>query len=243
MEGIHTKPHIAPERQVETRGVAKTWLAELESIQSLIDAGNTEEASERGKGLREQALKLHDGLTSRVSALLSIIYEAHGEQELQRVLNVVMKPESMDPNGKISFRQKVENIMRFTRCHLLPFTVIEDEEKVTFMPNPCPSGARLIRAGHYESPRNNSIVRDIGPMTYGRAEMPIYCCHEPAMEISSALRTGAPIFIVDPPRDIGISPCKIYDYKDPASIPEKYFQRLGLSKPEGVIASSVRSTS
>ncbi len=229
---------IAPERQLETRGVAKAWVAELESIQSLIDAGNGDEAGERAKALREQALTLHDGLMSRVSALLTIIYEAHGEQELQRVLNIVMKPESMDPDGNIPFREKVENIMRFTRCHLLPFTVTEDEEKVTFMPDPCPSGARLIRSGHYESPRNNSMVRDVGPITYGRAELPIYCCHEPAMELSSALRTGVPLFIVDPPEDVGISPCKIYVYKDPASIPEQYYQRLGLSKPEDLIVSS-----
>jgi hypothetical protein len=229
---------IAPERKIETRGVAGRWVEELKKIQLLIDEGLVAEAGQRAHTLREQALELHDGLMSRVSALLSVVYEDYGDEELKRILNIVMKPESMDPDGKIPFREKVENIMRFTRCHLLPFTVTEDEEKVTFMPDPCPSGARLIRSGHYDSPRNNAIVRDAGPLTYGRAQLPVYCCHEPAMELSSVLRTGVPLFIVDPPEDVGISPCKIYVYKDPAQIPEGYYQRLGLEKPEDLIAVS-----
>ncbi|MFK8020020.1 MAG: hypothetical protein AB8B86_09655 [Pseudomonadales bacterium] len=234
---------IAPERKIVTRGVGKRWVAELEQVKLLIDSGRGRRASERVHNLREQALTLHDGMMSRVSALLSILYEDHGDAELQRVLNIVMKPEAMDPDGKLPFREKVENIMRFTRCHLLPFTVTEDDEKVTFMPDPCPSGARLIRNGHYESPRNNAIVRDTGPLTYGRAELPVYCCHEPAMELSSVLKTGIPLFIVDPPEDVGISPCKIYVYKNPANIPEHYYKRLGLDKPEDLIASSRNTNS
>lgn len=228
----------APERQIETLGVGKSWVSELEQVQTLIDSNAGEQASERVHKLRAQALELHDGMMSRVSALLSILYNNHGERELLRVLNIVMKPEAMDPDGKISFREKVENIMRFTRCHLLPFTVTEDEEKVTFMPDPCPSGARLIRQGHYDEPRLDAIVQDQGPITYGRKSLPVYCCHEPAMELSSALKTGVPLFIVDPPSDVGISPCKIYVYKKPADIPQHYYQRLGLNKPDDLIASS-----
>lgn len=228
----------APERKVEIQGVAERWNVELDAIKDLIGAGSDTEACERANRLREEALALHDSVMSRVVALLSIVSRDHTPEELNWVLSEVMRPEAMDPDGKIPFREKVENIMRFTRCHLLPFTVSEDDEKVTFMPNPCPSGARLIREGHYEAPRNNAIVRDVGPLTYGRKEFPVYCCHEPAMELSSALRTGVPLFIVDPPEDVGFSPCKIYVYKDPTEIPEKYYQRLGLKKPEDLIAIS-----
>jgi len=229
---------VAPERRVETRGTAQRWNVELDVIKELIEAGSGSTACERSRALRIEALALHDGMMSRVAALLSLLYEAHGEGELTRVLNQVMKPESMDPDGNLPFREKVENIMLFTRSHLLPFTVTEDAEKVTFMPDPCPSGARLIREGHYDSPRNGAIVRGSGPMTYGRSDLPVYCCHEPAMEMSSVLRTGVPLFIVDPPEDVGITPCKIYVYKKPAQIPEAYYKRLGLKKPEDLIANS-----
>lgn len=228
----------APERQVKTKGVAARWIAELDSIDELIGEGNAAETITRAGVLREEALALHDGIMSRVVALLSIIYEDHGEDKLAWVFSQVMKPESMDPDGTLPFREKVENIMLFTRSHLLPFNVTEDDDKVTFMPDPCPSGARLIREGHYEEPRNNAVIRHSGALTYGRAEMPVYCCHEPAMELTSALRTGVPLFIVDPPEDVGITPCKIYVYKDPAQIPEAYYERLGLKKPDDLIAAS-----
>jgi hypothetical protein len=229
---------IAPERQVETAGVAQRWQAEIVTISGLIDEGASVAAAERAGVLRLEALSLHDGLMSRVAALLSQVYESHGEDTLNTVLQRVMNPGAMDPDGRIPFREKVENIMCFTRSHLLPFTVTEDAEKVTFMPNPCPSGARLIQAGHYESPRSGAIVRGAGPLTYGREDFPVYCCHEPAMELSSILSTGIPLFLVDPPDDVGISPCKVHVYKDPAQIPEHYYQRLGLSKPEDLIARS-----
>lgn len=233
-----TDYELAPERDIETDGVAAQWKQMLAHIQSLIDEGSHGAAGASAHALRDEALVLHDGLMSRVSALLSIVYDQFGDTELQRVLNIVMKPEAMDPDGKLPFREKVENIMTFTRCHLLPFSVTEDEEKVTFMPDPCPSGARLIRNGHYEAPRNNAMVSDVGPLTYGRAELPVYCCHEPAMELSSILKTGVPLFLVDPPEDVGISPCKIYVYKNPEDIPERYFERVGLAKPAHLIASS-----
>ncbi len=228
----------APEREVVTDGVAQLWVNELTAIEKLIVAEEEDEAVTRSRRLRTEALALHDGLMSRVTALFSILYERHDGDALNWVLSRVMRPEAMDPDGTLPFREKVENIMMFTRSHLLPFTVVEDEEKVTFMPDPCPSGARLIRAGHYESPRNNAIVKERGALTYGRKELPIYCCHEPAMELSSAQRTGIPLFIVDPPEDVGISPCKVYVYKRPAEIPEEYYQRLGLDKPEDLIAVS-----
>lgn len=229
---------IAPERQVETRGVAAKWNAELDTIENFIDAELNTKACEHANALRAEALALHDGIMSRVTALLTIVYEKNGDQDLQWVFSQVMKPESMDPDGTLPFREKVENIMLFTRSHLLPFSVSEDHEKVTFMPNPCPSGARLIRDGHYENPRNNAIVNDAGPLTYGRKHLPIYCCHEPSMELSSTLRTGVPLFIVDPPEDVGISPCKIYVYKEAAQIPQEFYKRLGLKKPEDLIAVS-----
>ena len=228
----------APERNVVTKGVGRQWATELQDIVSKIEAGELDGQADRARAIRDAALIIHDGVMSRVVAMLSAVYQDHGDKDLLWVFGEVMKPEAMDPDGKIPFRKKVENIMTFTRCHLLPFSVTEDDEKVTFMPNPCPSGARLIRAGHYQTPRNNAVVRDVGPLTYGKKEMPIYCCHEPSMELVSAMRTGVPLFIVDPPEDVGISPCKIYVYKKPANIPEEYYQRLGLAKPDDLIASS-----
>jgi hypothetical protein len=229
---------IAPERMVVTKNIAKQWVAELDEIKALVENNANGEAVASIKDLHGRALALHDGLLSRVSALLSILYEDYGESVLQDTLIEVMQPGAMDPEGVLPVRDKVLSIMHFTRSHLLPFKVIEDSEKVTFMPDPCPSGARLVQGGHYEAPRNNAIVKGSSPLTYGRKDLPVYCCHEPAMEMGSAIKFGIPLFIVDAPEDVGITPCKIYVYKNPVDIPDKYFERLGLKKPEDLIATS-----
>jgi hypothetical protein len=223
---------IAPERLVQVDGLAEQWQAKIKDIKSLLETGESSNACRLARELYTHALGVHDGMMSRVSALLSILYENYGEDVLAKVLDKVMRPETMDPGGKLPFREKVEKIIHFTRVHLLPSKIVEDDEKVTFMPDPCPSGARLVRGGHYEAPRNGVYVKGPGPLTYGRKDLPVYCCHEPAMEISSIRKNGVPIFIVDPPEDIGVTPCKVYIYKNPRDIPAAYYQRLGVSKPD-----------
>jgi hypothetical protein len=121
--------------------------------------------------------------------------------------------------------------MHFTRVHLQPFGLVEDDEKITFRCAVCPSGGRLLREGHYESPRSNLHIAGPTPLTYGRDELPIYCCHEPVMERASIEATGVPLFIVEPSERLGEEPCLTYLYKDPANIPERFYTRLGLAKP------------
>lgn len=228
----------APERAIDKKNSVERWRIDVEQIKVLIESTQGAEAELTCRRLREDALQVHDGMMSRVTALLTLMYNEYGDDQLAEVLRRSMKPEAMDPDGTLPFREKIEKIIHFNRAHFQAFTLLEDDEKVTFIPDPCGSGARLIREGHYQSPRSGAMVRGPSPLTYGRDDLPVYCCHEPAMEMSSVLRTGVPIFIVDPPKDVGITPCKIYVYKDPANIPVSYFQRIGLERPTDLIAVS-----
>ena len=227
----------APERAVKTDTLLDGWSATLEQLGKLVEQGDVNDAIALNRDWYNEALAAHDGMMSRVNGLLSEYYRAHGTDATLTLLQEVMDVTAFDPDGTLPFKEKVEKLVYFTRVHLLPFALVEDDEKVTFMPDPCPSGARLIRAGHYEAPRNAAIVTDSGPATYGMDSLPVYCCHEPAMEISSWLHTGTPVFIVDPPEQgLGVTPCKIYVYKNKADIPARFYQRLGLQKQGDVIA-------
>lgn len=228
----------APERKISAYGVVDGWKNEISLINNAIDDGKYDLADQSARSLHSDALAFHDGMMSRVAAILSELYRSYGDQVVQQTLQKVMDPSAIDPDGKLPFKEKVEQLIFFTRVHLLPFNVTEDDEKATFMPDPCPSGARLIRGGHYEAPRNGAKVIEVGPLTYGQSDFPIYCCHEPAMEISSVLNTGVPVFIVDPSEQLGITPCKVYVYKRNEDIPASYFERLGLKKPQDLIAKS-----
>jgi hypothetical protein len=165
---------------------------------------------------------------SRVSALLSWIGRRLGNDAIEEALGKAM---NSDMIGNAGFRERAEALMHFTRVHLQPFALEEDDEKLTFLCAVCPSGGRLLREGHYESPRDDLYVEGSSPLTWGRERLPAYCCHEPVMERASATLHGAPLFIVEPSDDLGAVPCKTYLYKDASKIPERYYTRVGLKKP------------
>ena len=133
--------------------------------------------------------------------------------------------------GTQSFRERAEALMHFTRVHLQSFDLLEDDEKITFRCRICPSAGRMIAAGHYEAPRSDLMVQGPHPLTYGRDEIPVYCCHEPIMEADSFESTGVPLFIVDHAERLGFEPCNTYLYKNADDIPERLYTRLGLEKP------------
>jgi hypothetical protein len=99
--------------------------------------------------LAQEMLAEHDQRMWHVTELMSQLYREQGGASLQDVLVKVMDPAMLDPDGDKTFKERVEALVAFTRCHLLPFSVCEDDEKVTFRPEVCPSGTRLIQQGAY----------------------------------------------------------------------------------------------
>ncbi|WP_153764441.1 hypothetical protein [Endozoicomonas sp. OPT23] len=229
-----------PERDVDFKQTMPLWQQYLADIKAACEAEDTDSTVSLTETLIEKALTTHDGMMSRVACLTSLFHGLCGEEATMTLLQEVMQPEGMDPDGTLPVKEKILQLITFTRSHLLPFRLVEDDEKFTFMPDPCPSGGRLVQMGHYEAPYNNSLVKEASSLTYGRKDFPVYCCHEPAMEVASILKTGRPVFVVQTPEDgrIGFSPCKIHIYKDPCDIPDHYFERIGIERPENLIARS-----
>ena len=222
-------PETAPERCADFADAAERWRAEAREIEAAVRAGDSPRALDRARALHDEALRCHDRGMSRVTALLSWIAEHEGPDAVEAALEVAM---ASDLLGDASFRERAEALMHFTRVHLQPFELREDDEKLTFLCPVCPSGGRLLREGHYDPPRSGARVQGPRPLTWGRPELPVYCCHEPVMERASARSTGVPLFVVDPSDRLGEEPCPTYLYKDPADIPERFYRRLGLEKPK-----------
>ena len=142
---------------------------------------------------------MHDRGMSRVLALLSWIGREQGQEAVGPALEKAM---SSDLLGDASFRERAEALMHFTRVHLQPFKLEEDDEKLTVLCAVCPSGGRLLREGHYDAPRDGLMIEGPSPLTYGRESLPAYCCHEPVMESGSIEKTGVPLFIVEPSENL-----------------------------------------
>ncbi len=221
----------APERGGDGSDPVPRWKVEAEAILEAIEAGDASSALARAERLHEDALVRHDRGISRVSALLSWIGRRKGADGVGAALHEAMSAEML---GDASFRERAEALMHFTRVHLQPVPLEEDDEKLTFACASCPSGGRMIAAGHYDAPRDDFVVTGPHPLTYGRDEIPVYCCHEPIMEMDSIERTGVPLFVVEPAERLGFETCKTYLYKRPEDIPERYYARLGLDKAEAL---------
>lgn len=220
---------VAPERGGDGSDPVPRWKEAANEIFGAIESGDAAGANEKATALHADALTRHDRGMSRVSAILSFIGRAAGTDAVGDALHEAM---SSDMLGDISYRDRAEALMHFTRVHMQTFDLVEDDEKLTFICPICPSGGRMIAAGHYDSPRDDLVIKGPHPLTYGRDEIPVYCCHEPVMETDSFEGTGVPLFIVDPAERLGYEPCKTYLYKNAADIPERFYTRIGLTKPE-----------
>lgn len=219
----------APERGGDGSDPVSRWKQAATAIASAVDSGDYPDALARARALHDEALDRHDRGMSRVSALLSWIGRRAGLGGVGAALEEAMSGGML---GDASFRERAEALMHFTRVHLQPVPLEEDDEKLTFACTICPSGGRMIAAGHYDAPRDDLVVRGPHPLTYGRDEIPVYCCHEPVMEMDSIRETGVPLFVVEPAERLGFETCKTYLYKRPEDIPERYYTRLGMTKPK-----------
>ena len=221
----------APERGGDGEDPVPRWKDAIDEILAAVEAADASTAQERARALHDEALIRHDRGMSRVSAILSWIGRRAGVDGLANALHEAMSAEML---GDAGFRERAEALTHFTRVHLQPVPLEEDDEKLTFACAVCPSGGRMIADGHYAPPRDDLVVRGPRPLTYGRDEIPVYCCHEPIMEMDSIARTGVPLFIVEPAERLGFETCKTYLYKRPEDIPERYYARLGLDKAKSL---------
>lgn len=110
------------------------------------------------------------------------------------------------------------------------FRVEEDDEKFTFIMDPCGSGGRLLRKGSYGPPLGFGLTSRAWPWSFNRENFPYYCTHCAFINESLPLRhNGIPSWPLDPPAAAGDA-CRWYIYKDKGAIPERFYARYGVEK-------------
>ncbi|HWS74864.1 MAG TPA: hypothetical protein VN324_06935 [Quisquiliibacterium sp.] len=113
--------------------------------------------------------------------------------------------------------------------HMGEVTVLEDDEKFTIEQTPCGSGGRLLRDGAYEGAGALPFVEAPGPLTIGRARLPVYCSHCPVWNGVAPLRWygRAHWVFADAARADG--GCTLHIYKRRDGTPDAYVAALGES--------------
>ncbi len=214
--------------ELEAMGARTTDLIDV-----AIEEGRYKTAKRLNHRMYAEFSAMHDFFRDWITGLLSYIYETGGEQKLQLAMKQSLEASfraMFESYERVDTKTRVHMLCMGLRGHLQPLKVTEDEEKVSIKMTPCGTGERLIQEGAYGPPKNFSIIRDPCFMTYRRADCPVYCAHEPILEMLAIEWSEYPLWVVYPPEDRW-GGCCFCIYKDPESIPEKVYHRIGKKNP------------
>lgn len=185
-----------------------------------------------------------DGLVGWIAGLLGEIYDRVGIEDyldvLRSTLRHVAEQQMFMKDALIKEKGETEGFKETIRMLVdylwkpagAPFTVEEDEEKVIIKNQPCARGGKLIDAGLYEENGKEGgyrRVKEIGPHSYGKEDIPIYCTHCAILRIMEMELTGKPNYVWDPDKPFPVNsgdPCVHIFYKNTENMPEKYLSIL-----------------
>ena len=217
--------------------LAKMGTPRSERAIAAIEAGEKEKAIKEVHGMHNEFLSMHNILRDWIAAIYSYIYKKDGDEALYEVNKAACSywlKDLMELYPKAEPQRRAQMLAAGFRGHLVPLKVEEDDEKFTLTMLPCGSGGKLHTSGAYEPPRNLAKVKKAQPQTFFKENFPVYCTHCAFQEIIPVEELGYPMFITDCPEGdkIGKENCKVYIYKDPKKVPERFYERLGKKKPE-----------
>ncbi len=202
-------------------------------VEEAIDRGDGPAAKKLLQRIESDWLRNKDYSINWITSLLSFIGRRLGEDAVEEALRdfgARYLRERRAGMADVTPQQRLEGLVRAMKANGASVELSEDDEKfiASFR---CGSGGKLIDDGAYEAPRDYLTLREAGPRTFGRAELPVYCAHcSVNNEMEGIEQTGLPITIEFPPERAG-ERCVHHVYKDPAAIPDEIYRRVGKERP------------
>jgi hypothetical protein len=229
------------ERWFERKELEEMSRPTMDRAIEAIDAGDLTTARRLCDEMRYEWQMLHDLMAESVLGLVSYVQDQQGDDGVGEAWKYQMErgwKRHVKAIDALDRRRVVELLAATWRAHSVSgvgpqpasFTITEDDEKLTFVMNPCGSGQRLARRGLYEK-GGYGRTREAHNWSYGRKDFPLYCTHCSFMNESLPIQwSGFPMYPSDPPTDFDRDPCTWYWYKDKDDIPERHWERVGASK-------------
>ena len=110
------------------------------------------------------------------------------------------------------------------------FEVKQEKDRYVMTLDPCGACGKARRAEVEGAGAKLGKTSKRYKWSWGKANVPYYCAHNCVWwEVMAIEDIGYPVMIYEWSEDPN-EPCKVYFYKDPNLIPEKYFTRLGFKK-------------
>lgn len=222
------------ERILSNDEIAEMEKLTVDRLVETIDKGDSEAAKRLAQRMYNEFLSMHDLYRNWAAATLSFIGRRFGDQVLEEAMEAGVKSWWVPSLDKMpsELRARVKMFAAGLRAHLQPLHIEEDDEKIVIQMRPCGSGGRLVLEGKYDGPDALLTLKGKQFLTYGRESFPVYCAHEPVMERQDIAAHGAPFVVIEPAHEIGKQHCNFIIYKDRSKVPAKYYERVGMKKPE-----------
>jgi hypothetical protein len=204
-----------------------------EQAKAALADGDVEWASQ----LIDQAVgrwrSLQDYSINWITSLLSYIGRELGEPAVEEALRDFgerfVRPRRAGLKD-VNARTRMEGIVRAMKANGGEVELTEEDDRFVLSFR-CGSGGMLIDERAYEPPKDYLVLRERGPRTLMRDELPVYCAHcSVNNEMQGIEWDGVPHTIEDPPTRPG-ERCVHHFYKDPSAIPEEIYRRVGKEKP------------
>jgi hypothetical protein len=192
---------------------------------------------------------LHDSYCDWAYADLDYVAKTFGEEEIPKMLRYARKVLSQTAykgQGSISVIDNIRNFAEVMRAHRCGpkesgnIKIWEEEDRYVIEFDPCGSGGRQRRLGEIDGvpprtgePFNLGCTTKPYDWSWQKKGVPYYCLHCAVWhEMMMIEKIGYPVKITDY-QDDPDKPCRWFFYKSPKDIPEEYYLRLGMKKPEG----------
>ncbi|MDT8273813.1 MAG: hypothetical protein RRA35_11555, partial [Desulfomonilia bacterium] len=218
----------------------------IKRIVRALSRDNREEAKRLCADLRGERIVLHDFFADACTALFTWVGLNLGEEILEDLFRDCFERSAkrqifdllnLGIDSGLETLMLARNAWIAHSCsgageHGGAFRLVEDDEKFTFVLDPCGSGGRLWRKGRYGFPWNFATTSRAYPWSFGRENFPYYCIHCAFLnELMPYEYLGYPSWPVDPPGH-PMDSCRWHIYKDRWAVPDTYYSRYGLSRKE-----------
>ena len=180
----------------------------------------------------------HDGMRNLNVRMQDSIYARFGRAEGDRIADEVyqrMTDWAFDATDHPQFREQVQTISMLWHWHRTPFRILEDDEKVSYIMQPCGSGGRLVNQGAYlpSATRPLSVLEEPSFASFAEPNFPNWCAHC-AFSNRGYLKRSIPYFVLEGWSDHRRwGGCAAHSYKDIALVPAEVFERVGLEPYDG----------
>ena len=228
--------------------VEELGISTYDRLRDAVKAGDKETALKLIDYVQNEVKGIHDVYCDWSYAFLTWISDNCGEEKLPEVLGYTNEKISLaffdQLKGLKTVKQRVQWYTEQMRAHRSgpgetgTIKVWEEADRYVIECDPCGSGGRMRRTGELDKtqprtgpPFNLGKTKKAYPWSWNMKDVPYYCVHCCYWsELMPMKATGSPTRLAeyDPDPD---APCRLYFYKEPELIPEKYFKRIGLEKP------------